>query len=356
MEYIDWSKSNQSGSLMRQLTFVSQGHVEWREAPEPKIQSALAATVRPLAIGRCDLDTGYVRGLAPIASGEPIGHEMIGEVVEVGDAVDRFRPGDRVIVSAQISCGHCRMCSRGFTGRCENVPFGASYGMGREGGFGSLACDLALVPFADAMLVSLPQGADPGAMIGVADMALDAWRAVGPQLTARPGARVLVMGGAAQVIGLYAAGIVVACGAGEAVYADDDPARRAQAARFGAKICRPEELSGAFEIIVEASGDAALMVKALDLAEPEALVTAVSIHFGAATPMPLQMMYWRGMQFATGRPNCRAQMEPLLARCSSAPGVADHFHPAVIEQTVYDFDDAPQAWMDPALRIVAARA
>ncbi len=71
--------------------------------------------------------------------------------------------------------------------------------------------------------------------------------------------------------------------------------------------------------------------------------------------MPLQMMYRRGIQFPTGRPNRNARMAALLARCSSEPGVADHVHPATIEQTVYDLDNAPQAWTDAALRIMAAR-
>jgi threonine dehydrogenase-like Zn-dependent dehydrogenase len=104
--------------------------------------------------------------------------------------------------------------------------------MNRDGNFGCAAADLVRVPYADAMLVPLPTGADPVAMIGAADMALDAWRAVGPQLRERPGASVLVMGGLASVIGIYAAGIAVALGAGRVDYVDDDPRRLAEAANM----------------------------------------------------------------------------------------------------------------------------
>ena len=341
---------------MRQLTFVRAGKAEWREVASPQIDSPLAAIIRPRAVGRCDLDTAYMRGVVPLTTGEPIGHEMIGEVMEVGDGVLRISPGDTVICSAQICCGKCGMCRRGFTGRCEAVPFAASYGMGREGGYGCLAADLAYVPFADAMLAPLPAGADPAAMIGTADMALDAWRAVGPQLVARPGARVLVLGGQASVIALYAAGIAQAQGASEVVYADGDAARRDQAARYGCATCDPAAIEGSFGIVVEGSGTVEALTMAFQAAEPEALVTSVAIHFGAATPVPLQAMYWKGVTFSTGRPNCRSAVEPLLACCRAGVHGRPGFRPDVICQSVHNFDDMPDAWGEAAIRVVACRA
>lgn len=85
---------------MRQLAFVEPGRVEWREIPAPGLPSALEALVRPVVPGRCDLDVGFVRGLAPMRSGEPIGHERIGEVVDVADAPEAWLSGDiRTIAS-----------------------------------------------------------------------------------------------------------------------------------------------------------------------------------------------------------------------------------------------------------------
>ena len=131
---------------MRQLTFVQPGQVEWREAVDARVDGSLDAMVRPLVLGRCDLDVGFLRGAAPLAAGAPIGHEMIGVIMEVGDSVRRMTPSQVVIVPSQISCGSCRNCRRGFTGRCQSVPLGAGYGMGREGGFGCAAADLVRVP------------------------------------------------------------------------------------------------------------------------------------------------------------------------------------------------------------------
>lgn len=337
---------------MRQLTFAEKGKVEWREVPDARLQSGIEAVVRPLVIGRCDLDVGFLKGAAPLLPGSPIGHEMIGEIVDIGDAVHRVRPGQIVIVPSQISCGTCRNCWRGFTGRCLTVPLGAGYGMGRAGDHGSAAADLVRVPFADAMLVPLPQGADPVAMIGAADMALDAWRAVAPQLQQRPGATVLVMGGSAAVIGIYAAGIAVALGASRVDYVDDDEARLTQAARFGANpIRRPTELDSLYEIVVDADGEAETLVQAIRATEPEGLFTSVTIHMRPLTGLPLIEMYFKGLSFHTGRANVRSAIEPVLNLCAHG-----HFHPDRVATTLYGFDDAPAAWLDPAVRTAASRA
>jgi alcohol dehydrogenase len=336
---------------MRQLTFVDRGKVEWREAPDAAIRSGVEALVRPLVLGRCDLDVGLVRGLAPMAPGSPIGHEMIGEVIDVGDACTRIRFGQTVIVTSQIACGTCRNCRRGFSGRCLSVPFGAGYGMGRDGDYGCAAADLVRVPFADSMLYPLPDGADPVAMIGVADMALDAWRAVGPQLQERPGATVLVMGGLASVIGIYAAGIAVALGAGQVTYVDDDERRLAMAAAYGAQpLHRSAGLSALYEIVVDADGQADTLLEAIRATEPEGVFTSVTIHMRPLTGLPLIEMYHKGIFFRTGRANVRASVEPVLALCAHG-----RFEPELVETKLYGFDDAPEAWLGDAVRTAAAR-
>lgn len=333
---------------MRQLTFVAPGKVEWREVAAPALTSGMEALVRPLVVGRCDLDVAFVRGLAPMRNGEPIGHEMIGEVVEVGDLVRSVTPGDRVIVPSQISCGTCRNCRRGFTGRCQSVPFGAGYGMNREGDYGCAVADLVRVPFADAMLVPLPPTANPVELIGAADMALDAWRAIAPQLQARPGATVLVMGGLASVIGIYAAALAVSLGAGAVTYVDDDEHRLHEAARYGAQaVRRPCELSDQYEIVVDADGQVDTLVQALRATEPEGLFTSVSIHLRPLTGLPLAELYFKGITLVTGRANVRAQAEPLLAHC------AHHFAPNFIQTEQHAFEDAPAAWMSDAVRTIA---
>ena len=97
---------------MEQLTYTAPDQLEWREAPEPKLDSDRAALVRPLAVATCDLDALIVRGLSPFQPPFPIGHECVAEVVEVGDGVRSLEPGRRVSVPFQISCGACGACPR----------------------------------------------------------------------------------------------------------------------------------------------------------------------------------------------------------------------------------------------------
>ena len=105
------------------------------------------------------------------------------------------------------------------------------YGFGAVGGdWGGFLSDLVRVPWADHMLVPLPQGLDPAAVASASDNIPDAWRTVGPPLEREPGAPVLIVGGAgAGSIGLYAAGIARALGSESVTYVDADAGRRATA-------------------------------------------------------------------------------------------------------------------------------
>lgn len=335
---------------MRQLVIEQPGRLAWRECARPRLQSGLDAVVRPLVVGRCDLDVAFVRGVVPIPKDSALGHECIAEIVEVGDRVSTLAPGQRVLVSAQINCGVCGMCRSGYTGRCSSVPFGASFGMGRAGDFGGALADYQRVPFADAMLVPLPSALDPIETISVADMALDAWRAVGPPLRERPGACVLVAGGSPAVIGLYAAAIALAMGAAEVVYMDEDEERRSRAEFIGARCAsRGDALGARFDIVVDACGDPAALAQTLSYAAPEAIVTSVTVYLNGPVSLPLRDLYFKGITFRTGRPNVRPAMEHVLGLCR-----AGAFKPNAVPATVFDFERAVEAWMSEELRTAVA--
>jgi len=114
---------------MRQLTYVGGNTIEWWDVPAPELQDDRDALVRPLAVTRCDLDLMIVGGKSGLPGPFALGHETAGIIVEVGDAVKDFVPGDLVIVPFQISCGQCERCRRGHTNACTSVPFRSSYGL-----------------------------------------------------------------------------------------------------------------------------------------------------------------------------------------------------------------------------------
>jgi len=87
---------------MRQLTFIEPGKLEWWDVPAPLLMEAGDALVRPIAVARCDLDFYIFNGHAPLPGPFAFGHETIGRVIETGDAVLHFQPGDIVSVPFQI--------------------------------------------------------------------------------------------------------------------------------------------------------------------------------------------------------------------------------------------------------------
>ena len=217
---------------MLQLTYTAANALRWREAPEPQLSSDAAALVRPRAVATCDLDALIISGRSPFPAPFAIGHECVAEVLDVGDAVGSFAPGQLVSVPFQISCGECDACRQGRTSSCSGVEFMSSYGFGpaveRWGGFLS---DVVCVPYAEHMLVPVPAGLEPAAVASASDNISDAWRAVAPALAEQPGADVLVVGGAGPgSIGLYAAGLAAALGSQSVLYVDASAPRRETAA------------------------------------------------------------------------------------------------------------------------------
>ena len=337
---------------MRHAVFVAPGKVEWRETPDLQLQSKAEAIVRPIVVGRCDLDVAYVRGLLPLAAGEPIGHEIIAEIVEIGEAAGKFSPGDRVFVPAQISCGTCGACLAGSTGRCISVPFAASYGMGRDGGYGGGLADLVRVPFATAMLTPLPEGVDPVSLIGAADMAADAWRGIGPSLQGRPAARVLVIGGMPPVIGLYAAGLAVKLGASAVDYVDSDPERIAVASAYGARVLADLGAvePGAYDIIFVANPSRAALERAFAAAAPGGTITSASPAIDGLLTIDTAQLYYRGVTWTIGRPDCRSAHDGTMHAWSSCG-----FRPDQVPTQHVEWDDAPDAWASDAMYVAAVR-
>jgi len=339
---------------MRQLMLDGPGTVRWDDVPDPQLSGPASAIVRPVAVATCDLDVGVLQGRFPLEGPYPFGHEAVAEVVDVGDDVGAVAPGDLVVVPFQISCGRCAACRRGRTGNCTAQAPLSTYGLGTMGGlqWGGLLADLALVPYAEAMLVPLPAGIDPVAVASASDNIADGWRTVGPHLRAEPGAEVLVVGGddGPNSIGLYAAGIAVALGASRVVYADQDPERLAVAARLGAE---PREgvlprKVGAFPITVDASGHPDGLRCALNSTAFDGTCTSPSVYL-ADPPMPLLSMYSRCCTFHTGRAHVRPAVDEVLALVSAG------FDPSIVTCAVVAWDDVADALADPPMKLVATR-
>jgi threonine dehydrogenase-like Zn-dependent dehydrogenase len=336
---------------VKQLTFVEPGRLEWRDVDEPRLEGDGEAIVRPVAVATCDIDLAFVRGVAPAGGEFPFGHEGVAEVVEVGDAVASVEPGDLVSVPFQISCGTCARCRRGQTGNCESVEMMATYGLPVGDDHGGFVSDALRVPYADAMLAPIPDGIEPASVASLSDNIPDAWRTVGPQLEAEPGAAVLICAGAGS-IALYASAIAMALGAGRVDFAGGRPFERELASSFGANLLEVEfpKRHGPYPITVDASADREGLACALRSTEPDGTCTSIGIYFEELTPVPLLEMFSKGISFHTGRPHVRPIVEPVLELIRGG-----RFKPELVTRETARWDDAAEAVAGHSAKLVISR-
>jgi threonine dehydrogenase-like Zn-dependent dehydrogenase len=337
---------------MRSLTVTEDRVVDWHEVPDPRIEGPAEAIVRPLAVALCDLDRPIITGQAPVPPPVAIGHECVAEVVEVGEDVTSLSAGDLVVVPFQISCGACDRCRAGLTGDCREVQPGSMYGFGSFGGdWGGLVSDLARVPFAEAMLVAVPDGVAPATLASASDNIPDAWRTVAGPLADLPGADILVIGGGARSIGLYAVDIACALGAGEIVYVDTDSDRLALAAELGAEpIEGLERKYKRRQITVNATTTHEGLHAALRSTARNGVCTSVGIYYEETTPMPLLEMYTAGVHFVTGRVAARPVIPAILELAASG-----EIHPERVTSNVAAWEDAPEAVLAEETKLVIER-
>ena len=340
---------------MRALMFRGPMALAWEEVETPQLMEPRDALVRPIAVARCDLDPAIALGLYPMPAPFVMGHEMVGEVVAIGEAVSNVRLGDKVIVPFQLSCMTCAPCLRGHTNACVNVPSGTAFGLGPHGGIdlGGALAELVRVPWADVMLIPLPEGMDPVVAAGIPDNVSDGYRCVAAPLAERPGAPVLVVGGLAPSVGLYAVMAALALGAERVVYVDDDAARLELAAAAGAEVVDAKDkwdslkLAERFPIVVDANVLDTGRNFALRSVEPCGVCTSVSGGASSRSNLPLQLMYLKGVRYEIGRVHACATARPVLDLVSS--GALD---PARIINKVVPFSEAVEGMILPVTKVV----
>jgi alcohol dehydrogenase len=339
---------------MRQLTCIEPGRVEWLEIPPPRLKADVEALVRPIAVARCDIDLFLTSAMFPARGPFALGHECVAEIVALGDAVRGFEIGDRVIVAFQVSCGRCRSCGAGHTANCDELPTLSDYGMQPLSGteYGGMLSDLVRVPFAEAMMRSVPSGLDPQALASVADNVVDGYRAVAPHLAERPGSEVLVVAHGGRSIPLYAVQAALALGAAHVEFASDDDEMLAAAKRLGARPLRTDfsKRAGRYPIVVDSGLTPAGLHYALRSTAPEGICQSVSFYAGGDVPMPLGRLYTLGIRFVIGRAHSAALVPEVL------PLIAQRrLRPEAVTTRVVDWEAAPTAYLEPAIKLVVRR-
>ncbi|MEM8609361.1 MAG: alcohol dehydrogenase catalytic domain-containing protein [Myxococcota bacterium] len=344
-------------ATIQQLTFVGPGKLEWQEVAAPRIERDVEAIVEPVAVARCDLDLYIAMGVYPAKPPFALGHEMTAVVREVGTGVKQVKSGDHVIVPFQIHCGNCANCKRGWTNACTAVPPFSAFGLGtnRERDFGGAFSDLVRIPFADAMLVPLPKDLSAEAACGLGDNVADGYRTVAPHLARFPGEPVLVVGGLAQSVGLYATLAALALGSREVTYTDFDDNRLSLARAAGAEALKTDyantkRAARRSLIAVDASGTPEGLAFAMRSTAPCGFLTGVSGGLTAKTAVPLAAAYQWGLNYDVSRVHGRTVLPKVLALVTE--GKLD---PLSVLTRKATFSEAIDALVDPTPKVIFTR-
>jgi threonine dehydrogenase-like Zn-dependent dehydrogenase len=186
---------------MKAVTWHGKRDVRVDEVPDPAIQEPTDAIVRITSSGICGSDLHLYEVLGPFMNeGDIIGHEPMGVVEEVGAGVSGVKPGDRVVMPFQISCGHCWMCDRQLYTQCETTQVreegmgAALFGYSRL--YGAVAggqAEYLRVPQAQNTTITVPDGPPDERFVYLSDVLPTAWQAV--EYAAIPdGGTVVVLG------------------------------------------------------------------------------------------------------------------------------------------------------------------
>jgi threonine dehydrogenase-like Zn-dependent dehydrogenase len=178
---------------MKALTWHGKRDVRVDTHPDPSIEAPTDAVIRVTSTGLCGSDLHLYEVLGPfLEEGDILGHEPMGIVEEVGSEVTHIKPGDRVVIPFNISCGHCYMCDRGLQTQCETTQnreqgTGASL-FGYTKLYGQVAggqAEFLRVPQAHYGPIKVPEGAPDERYLYLSDVLPTAWQAV--QYTDTPG-------------------------------------------------------------------------------------------------------------------------------------------------------------------------
>ncbi|WP_181784121.1 alcohol dehydrogenase catalytic domain-containing protein [Pseudonocardia pini] len=314
---------------MRALTFSGPRDVRVVDVPDAKPADELGAVVRVSAAGVCGSDLHIYAGHGfSHDTGYCVGHEAVGEVVEVGSEVRRFAVGDRVLLPASIGCAWCATCARGHVVACEHrrEPWKEfCYGMSHR--LPGCQAEAVAVPHADVNMLRVPEGVTDDTAILLTDNAPTAWYGARRARIA-PGDVVAVIG--LGPVGQLAVQSAFLMGAARVLAADPVDHRRAWAVEHGAEPVDPADPKASLkdltagegcDAVIEAVGADETIALAVSAARQAGRVSVVGVSRNGAFPFRMEAAQTKELKFAIGL--CSAQRElPALISLAAAGRLA----------------------------------
>lgn len=348
---------------MRANCWIGKEKVRVEDVPDPVILNARDAIIKVTSTAICGSDLHLVNGFVPtMESGDVLGHEFMGEVVDVGRSVDGLRPGDRVVVPFPIACGACESCQSGLTSLCENSNpnawmaeklwghsgagvFGYSH---LTGGFAGGQAEYVRVPFADVGPLKVPDSLSDEQVLLLSDIFPTAY--MGAEMCAiEPGDVVAVWG--AGPVGQLAIASAAMLGAERVIAIDRFPYRlRMAAEKAGATDTIHYEEEDVYERLEELTGgrgpDACIdavgleahghglewayhrvkqatmlesdrpiaLYEAIRCCKNGGVVSVIGVYGGFIDKFPMGSVMNRSLTIRTGQCHVHRYMRPLLER------------------------------------------
>jgi threonine dehydrogenase-like Zn-dependent dehydrogenase len=306
---------------MKGLMYRGPGEIHFEDIPDAQLPDELGAIVKATLCSICGTDLHpYHTDMG--ASNYCMGHEAIGEVVEVGSEVRNFRVGDRVLIPASIGCGRCKPCLSGHVYLCESYANGRAYGQGDPTIPGCQAEAIA-VSVADNNLFHLPSDFSDEVGIMLTDNIATAWYCA-RRGRIEPGNTVAVIGlgsvGLQTVMAAFAMGAERVFGldlledrrkAGEALGAtivgDGDVAAKVREATDGKGV----------DVVLDASGGRVTTALAIELVKRGGRISQIGVSEQFEIPFPILGALFKNVEFNTGVCSVQAEVPHLMQALSS---------------------------------------
>ena len=291
---------------MKALVYHGPGNKAWEDVPDAVLQDPTDVVVRVDTTTICGTDLHILHGDVPaVTDGRILGHEAVGTITQVGDAVTSFAVGDRVLVPAITKCGRCEYCQRGMPSHCQTVGgIGWIFGHLIDG----TQADLVRVPYADTSLYSVPSAVTNEQAIFLADSLPTGYEVGVLAGGVRPGHTVAVVG--AGAVGLSAILTVGLWGAARVIAIDSNKFRLEKALEFGATdvveagadtttdvLALTDGLG--VDVAIEAVGYPETLLTAASLVRPGGTIANIGVH-GTPVTLPMQDMWIQNVTMTMG--------------------------------------------------------
>ncbi|HQT99401.1 MAG TPA: zinc-dependent alcohol dehydrogenase family protein [Acidimicrobiales bacterium] len=298
---------------MKALVYKGPGNKSWEEVPNPKIQKSTDVIVKMVATTICGTDLHILKGDVPeVEVGRILGHEGIGVITEVGDAVTQLEVGDKVILSCVSSCGRCSYCRQGLYSHCLD-PEGLA-GIGWIFGYmiDGTQAEYVRVPFAENSVYKMPEGMSDAEGILLSDI-LPTGFEIGVQYgKVNPGDVVAVIG--SGPVGLAALTTARLYGPSRLIAIDLDEARLKRTLDFGATAIvnsadadwkqQVMDLTDGLgvDVAIEAVGLPQTFTMATEIVRPGGSVANIGVH-GKSVDLALNVLWIKNIDISMGLVN-----------------------------------------------------